>query len=314
DRGTVSHKTKGGEQKWRCTDCNAFRGKRDRWFRDEPILKAEWQRMPVEKRNEWINEHRDHPEGLLSALQTKVCETQRTHESEERAGSGTYFDEADIREKYKRKPDVAQSIIDNADRFVCQVAKRTMFEDIDYTRVRRQGESKEKVRSMELATEQSLKKQKIGRELKDDGGPADGADVDGRGGRRPKATKSQKPLTEQQKGTLQKSKDVVTKLLATLSECIKKADEENELEYIPKYVATGCAAAVTEANVVVSDIDVVLAEGREQTPEFKLGVLTAKISVAKTKLKEMHRRMLVQREEAAQAKAADTVSMPVGGA
>eukprot|EP00959_Pyramimonas_sp_CCMP1952_P033454 702290-Pyramimonas_sp.AAC.1 len=80
--------------------------------------------MPAEKRNGWIKEHRDHPDGPLSALQTKVCETQWTQESEERAGSGTYFDEAGIREKYKCKPDVAQSIIDNAGRFVRQVTKR----------------------------------------------------------------------------------------------------------------------------------------------------------------------------------------------
>eukprot|EP00959_Pyramimonas_sp_CCMP1952_P206909 4327842-Pyramimonas_sp.AAC.1 len=81
-------------------------------------------------------------------------------------------------------------------------------------------------------------------------------------------------------------------MLDTLTECIKQADDEEEMQYIPKYVQTGCQSAVAEANVVSTDIDLILEDTWTPTPEFKMSTQNDKIKQVKATLKEMHRRLL----------------------
>ena len=83
-------------------------------------------------------------------------------------GTGEFLDEADLKDKYKSKPDRLQGIMVNGRRFACPVSNTVLIEDMQYKATTVVATRSVKRAGSSLATETTIKRHRP--PSKDDGG------------------------------------------------------------------------------------------------------------------------------------------------
>jgi len=121
-----------------CMNCNNFRAKLGRmflnWHDIDPQIAVDFNSLDAEKKAEFYRTHHAlHGKDLaLKVLQT-TSEQRRRRYTERFVSSRKGVDEADIREKYKRKSiSIVNNILTHACSFECPITKRILYIDPEY--------------------------------------------------------------------------------------------------------------------------------------------------------------------------------------
>ena len=197
-------------------------------------------------------------------------------------GTGKFYDEADIKEKYKNKRQRLDGILKNATRIICPVAGVEMIEDLEYKSVSTDTGKLTITQSCTAMTEDKVKKRKIAKPQKVKDALAEDEPTD---------------LTDPQKKQLNEWLESQTKLVGKVEEFVNMMDDDDNkawAAFIPDYVKRGLQTAKVRAEAAHASHTMIKEEGK--VAGFK------KISVewkeAEGMLKEALRKAKLQGEEA----------------
>jgi len=157
-------KTEGDAQpnrSFRCTDCNSLKSRLHRLFakngNDESSVK--WKDMPKEERMNFFREsHALMGLDLAAAVDEVISKTATSDKERGFKGEGQFYDEIDIREMYKSKPDQAASVLANARKIFDPIRKVFLYEDMKYTATISTTDRTSELRSQTVKQVETLKK------------------------------------------------------------------------------------------------------------------------------------------------------------
>ena len=98
---------------FRCKDCNALRSRIHRLFQKPSMNKTEQAFKAMTKDERESDEHALMGDGLAAVMETLVTSKTTTTNAVSFKGTGEFFDEADLTEKYAKKPQQLASILRN---------------------------------------------------------------------------------------------------------------------------------------------------------------------------------------------------------
>eukprot|EP00435_Cladocopium_sp_Y103_P032005 s3895_g8.t1 len=102
----------------RCKACHSLRSRINRVVSRHGSLAQDWTNVTEEQKKEFYKTYQDAAgEDLLARMQEAVLESKRLSTPVEFDGTGEYFDEQDMNDRYKNKPEQLQNIFANTRRF-----------------------------------------------------------------------------------------------------------------------------------------------------------------------------------------------------
>jgi len=156
--------------KYRCKNCASVAQRISRLVRNDPgedDFTSEWMdtgRMTADERRDFYVSARDYigPRSLKAAMESKIEEIKTRTNKQAWSANSTFLDEVDIRDKYKNKPDIIESILKKAEQFHCPIKGCVLYEDIVYAnaRVTETTEARHVKRSAETTENMKGEKQK----------------------------------------------------------------------------------------------------------------------------------------------------------
>jgi hypothetical protein len=159
----TSKKADGSEYHYlRHKDCQQMSNCMNNVLRNgDDAQKEFWQSNSKDEQMQWWHAHEGlAKEGLATALQSSYLESISQTQDKEFRIRGHPTDEVDLRAKYLSKPDQLESILANANSFVCPVRNVRLYEDPDYQTSRTNKEELTKKRTREADQSETLKKKK----------------------------------------------------------------------------------------------------------------------------------------------------------
>ena len=213
---------------FRCKDCNALKSRIHRLFKTPGMDKTEevFKAMTKDEREKFFrDQHALMGDGLAAVMETLVTSKTTTTNSVSFKGTSEFFDEADLTEKYAKKPQQLASILRNTRTVYDPIRETTLFEDMKYVSCVAKEEEESKASESTITHEGKLKPKKAAkteakakREAKDDAVP------DGHFG--------QPQISEAQATSLQKFLEIFTGIQNDLSVCLGIIDEGNLRDYV----------------------------------------------------------------------------------
>ena len=131
-------------------------------------LAQDWTDVNEEQKKEFYEDFQNAAgHELLARMQETVVESKRMSSKVEFEGTGQYFDETDMNERYKNKAEQLQNIFANTRKFYCPVRQVWLFEDVIYKR--KSTDTEEVSRVEERKVQKIPKNQGGGEDGNDDG-------------------------------------------------------------------------------------------------------------------------------------------------
>ena len=166
---------------FRCKDCNALKSRVHRLFQKPGMNKTEevFKAMTKDEREKFFrDQHALMGDGLAAVMETLVTSKTTTTNSVSFKGTGEFFDEADLTEKYAKKPQQLASILRNTRKVYDSIRETTLFEDMKYSSCVANEEEESKAGESTITHEGKLKPKKAAKtepkakkEVKDDAAP-----------------------------------------------------------------------------------------------------------------------------------------------
>ena len=205
-------------------------------------------------------------------------------------GTRDLFDEPDMTEKYKSKPQRLAAILKNAKRFKCPISETILFEDMSYTSTAKQTSLHTSSSKRELTGENKIKAAPVAKKAKVEKVKVEGQEGD-----------DDKDLTEKQIAQITKLIESAQKVLKLVSDPYEQMTHEDAApwrEFMPAYVETKCAAAkmMVEQQVQMLELNKESQKGKfaKMTADWKAACAMCKESGSIAKLQiDCARRMVV---------------------
>ena len=139
------------ETVFRCKGCHNLKSRMNRIMAKNGQLARDWSEMGDVEKTSFITSNR----GLRGAeLELRLTETAIISKTKRSSTSftaeGHYLSAVEIREKYEKQPQVAESIIKNARSFFDAVKQVHVYEDVSYTAKQQDEEVREEVNRMRM--------------------------------------------------------------------------------------------------------------------------------------------------------------------
>ena len=273
---------------YRRIDCNSYRGNRDRVLLRRFDLQNTWCGLATDERKSFIDEHRQDPDKFEASLEILVEEKRVQKLLRSFKGTGTFFDEHDLTDKYKKKPEVLAAILKNTRTFECPISNRTMYEEMVYTTMAENSEEHgiEKKRSLEST--QKLKKAKQPKPSPTEEGGPDPP---------PNARKVSK-VTDAFKKQLHSCVEAVTKAQVSMEAGLKQIEEAKLVAYMPPHMVSKVKATVAQAVGLAAEAEIIMDPQFEPNESFVAKDIKDRFHEAKVKAKELLRKLDLQIHEA----------------
>jgi len=118
----------------RCKKCNACMSRLNRIMTQRSEFVEDWGNQSDEQRQAFYMENRNkYGKDLEGAVHIIMTETRMKKITHKFNGSGKWYDEADMRERYKNKPDQLSAVLNNCAKMFCPKRETTLHEYVDYT-------------------------------------------------------------------------------------------------------------------------------------------------------------------------------------
>ena len=248
----------------RCKACHTLKSRINRVMSKHGNLAEDWTKVTEEQKREFYKKYQESMgDDLVARLQETVTESKRVSSSVEFQGTGDYFDEEDMNDKYKNKPEQLANIMANTRTFFCPVRQVWLYEDVKYKRTAKDGE--------EVSRTDKRKRQGIPTEQCQD------ANASGSGGSKKKKVpgKAESDLPKlkagEKKKILKKTETLNTKRLQLMDWCCK-AKSEKLKTLVPIYVLEAADKVVDECTSFTTDIEATLASDHGNAKEILEGV------------------------------------------
>ena len=102
----------------------------------DPKVAEDWKDQTPDQRAEFFKDSHELVGGdLAAAIQVRVKEVRRTNFAQSFRGTGKFFDEDDLRDKYKNKPEQLANVLANAKAFQCPIRDVKLFEETNVKHV-----------------------------------------------------------------------------------------------------------------------------------------------------------------------------------
>jgi hypothetical protein len=273
---------------FRCKVCNNHKTKLNRTLQRHPSIDGPWQELSKDKKDEFRKKGRD-TVGLDLAAQLKQYVSETTTETVEDKfeTEGVYMDEADIREKFKSKPEQAKHIMETAANFVCKVRNVKLYSVPQYKYISAEDKKRQLEVKRTLSTEEGFRKAKKTKvdktAVKTEG---QGTSSDQAGNMKELTPKQVTALSTTSEG-LQRDHDKLKETLATVT--------EEDWKNFPAYVRKG--TTLFEAKMLEHSalMDVSIANKKGIVKELK-----DKSKEVMTECKEWCRKVNLQKDEIVQ--------------
>ena len=277
----------------RCKVCNSTKTRVRRTLKEHPSIEAESDRaaITIDKEKVIADCRLLYGADMLAQMRSSYTATSEESTNVEMVGTGMMLDLADLSHKYMDKPQRLAAILKNTKTFYCRISETLLYEDMEYKTITTSSASTK--RTNEVTVDLNPAKIKKAKAPKDPAAPQPAAASQ-------KAESPdeppKKPLTEKQKVALGKHVLDLAKhadKLAEVVEPLEKPDENDWVAHVPLYVLNKSRLALAQKEAVTSSLELAMANSD--------GVMKDLIKSAndcKTELKEMHRKGLVQCEEA----------------
>lgn len=266
---------------YRCGKCNRLRSRITRLFSklsDEQ--KNAFANIPKEEKHKWFSDnHEKIGKDLSAALQEVVSFEIKEEVFTEFKGTGKFFDEEDLKDKYAKKPKQLAAILKNARKVECPVREVTLFEDMEYVSVDSKSNKTSEVQKRSIVQDREEKKTK---KVKTE--PTE-----------PKAAKASEPkqFSEAQVKALAKMESAATGAMGKLDKFFVEINEKGLEGLVNTAVVDKAKAFRCKIAEVVAVIGGSVQRGSGDMAEMR--TLTSEIKEA---VKEHLRRLCVQIEEA----------------
>lgn len=150
----------------RCKACNSLKSRINRVISKHGSLAKDWTNVTEEQKKEFYkNFQAAAGDELIARMQETVVESKRQSTKVEFEGTGEYFDEHDMNQRYASKPEQLQNLFANTRRYFCPVKQVWLYEDVTYKRTDTDTEEVSRV-----------EKRKVQKIPKEQGGGDDGND------------------------------------------------------------------------------------------------------------------------------------------
>ena len=271
---TVYNKSRGA---YKCKLCNNATKRFRELFQEDEHLGDHFKTFSAEKKNKIIFEAHNKTGPDLKAFVEEQCSVVATTRNQKmNGGVGKFYDEADLKDKYKNKPEDYEAIKEHGYSFVCPIKKKRFCEDIDYVSSNTNTTETEKSRKLSVKAEYEKKKPRIAK-------PKPPADEENAGG--DQAGQRAKPLSDKQVGNLNKILETVQENRETLQTYLKICEHEDIKNMVPSYILN--KATVLDAELAVCESTVTLARDENKAMAFKEAQSAAK--TCKTKSLEVQK-------------------------
>ena len=236
----------------RCKACHSLRSRINRVTSKFGALAEDWTKVSEQEKQEFYKKYQDLAgEGLLTRLQETIVESKRNSTSVTFEGTGEYFDEMDMNEKYKNKPEQLANIFANTRNYFCPVRQVWLYEDVKYKRIAQDTE--------EVSRVDKRKRQMI---PKDQAGNQDSAGSSKKGKKQLSTVENPnmpKLKSGEKKKILKKIEALTTKRLHLMDQCAK-AKSEKLKALVPAYVLEAADKTIDEALAFSSKVEETLAK------------------------------------------------------
>ena len=266
-----------GVDTYKCKLCNSATKRFRELFSEEEQLGDHFKTFSAEQKNQIIFEAHNKTGSDLKAFVEEQCSViEATRNKRMNGGVGKFYDDADLKEKYKNKPEDYEAVKLHAYSFVCPIKKKRFYEDIDYVSSNTYTAETEKSRRLSVKAEYEKKKNRIAK-------PTPPADEENAGG--DQAGQRAKPLSEKQVGNLNKILETVQENRETIQKYLKICEAEDIKNMVPSYILN--KATVLDAELAVCESTVTLARDENKARAFKEAQSAAK--TCKTKSMEVQK-------------------------
>jgi len=164
-------------------------------------------------------------------------------------GVGKFYDEQDLKDKYKNKPEDFLAIKENGYSFVCPIKNKRFYEDIDYVSSSTNTSEVERKRELEVSVESSKKKAKTVKKQEDD---TDAVADD--------STNKPKPMGDKQITQTRKILEIVCENQDILNTYVEICEHDEIKDMIPKYIVPKAKLRVAELAVFESTCSLAIDE------------------------------------------------------
>ena len=252
EESTECNKTAGTR---RCKTCTAIASRLFRMRKKNGDLVKGFEKLNAAERKKFMADAKNlFGDDLAHKLNEAVVQCSSERSSLLFRTTGKYFDEADIRERYKLKPDVAQRIIENGKSFMCPVKQILMYEDPEYVSVQEDEESNVNEKKRKSEAETNYKPKKAPKSSK-------GKGKGGRGGDDEEIDEQPKVLTEKNKKTFDEQGAKLAELQNQLA--LAKAEVDAEvMAMIPRWLVDNVDAADEALKTLGQEVEKILEEGQ----------------------------------------------------
>ena len=119
-----------------CKACHCLHSKVARKTRDPELQDFALSKLSKEDRRQFYSDNADASEDVLAAkMQESITRTKSRFLTTRFTGRGTFLDEADLREKYKEKPEQLANMLKHAETYLCPYRKVELYKDMEFTAV-----------------------------------------------------------------------------------------------------------------------------------------------------------------------------------
>lgn len=247
----------------RCKSCHSLKSRINRVISKHGSLAQDWTNVTEEQKKEFYKNFQNAAgEDLLARMQETIVESKRLSTKVEFEGSGEYFDETDMNERYKNKPEQLQNIFANTRRFFCAVRQVWLYEDVIYKRTATDTEEVSRV-----------DKRKVQKIPKNQGGGDDGNDgsLANKKSKKNKSGTGDEELPKlkagEKKKIIKKIELLTTKRLHVMDLCAK-AKAEKVKTLVPAYVLEAAEKLIDEALLFSSKVEEALGKEHGNVKEI----------------------------------------------
>ena len=274
----------------RCKVCNSTKSRVRRTLKEHPSIPHD-AATSIDKEKVIADCRLLYGADIIAQVRASYSTISEESSQVEMVGTGMMLDLGDLSDKYKDKPQRLAAILKNTKTFYCTISETLLYEDMQYKTITTSSASTK--RKNEVTVDLNPAKIKKAKAPKEPAAPQPAAAS--QEAESPDAP-PKKPLTDKQKVALGKHVLDLAKhadKLAEVVEPLEKPDENDWVAHVPLYVLNKSRLALAQKEAVTSSLELAMANSD--------GVMKDLIKSAndcKTELKEMHRKGLVQCEEA----------------
>ena len=213
---------------FRCTDCNELMSRLQRMFKKPGLSRTEvaFNAMSKDERAEFFREeHASMGRGLAAIVEALVASKTTTTSTVSLKGTGAFLEEADLREKYAKKPEQLEAILRNTRPVYDPIRETTLYEDMKYVSGFEDNEEESKASGSAIIQEGRLKPKKAAKKEPKKPKIAKGEVA-------PDAQPGPHQISHAQASSLHKFLDIFTTMQYELAAGLQVIDDSKLQEYV----------------------------------------------------------------------------------